>query len=112
LVSIILLPKRITPEYCKRIQSAKISGKAYILRIERSALQTKERSAVCNLQGVLNRLLTLKIRDFHRAQNETEEYNREWSPKCGQKLLIPTKERTVLPHVEADKSASDPRPAS
>jgi len=27
-------------------------------------------------------------------------------------LLIPTKERTLLPHVEADKSASDTRPAS
>src|SRR4029077_18133697 len=37
LVSIILLPERITPEVCKRLQSAKFSWKAYILRIEKSS---------------------------------------------------------------------------
>jgi len=31
---------------------------------------------------------------------------------AAKELLIPTKERTLSSHVEADKSASDPRPAS
>jgi hypothetical protein len=58
------------------------------------------------------RLLSLKIGDFHRGQNETEEYNRVWLRKCGQITPNPNTGKDPVIHVEADKSASNTRPAS
>jgi len=72
-------------------------------------MQTGSGSA---LRSVAIRLLSLEIGDFHRGQNETEEYNRVWLRKCGQITPNPNTGKDPVIHVEADKSASNTRPAS
>jgi hypothetical protein len=71
-VSINLLPARITLGACGRIRGQEILGKRYVLATRKSPVLAKEARSGAPWIWMAIRLLSLKIGDFHRGQNETE----------------------------------------
>src|ERR1700757_3580107 len=90
----------------------KISGNVTRCRSENPQCRASATRCGGSPAVVTIRLLSFKIGDFHRSQNETEEYNRVWLRKCGQITPNPNTGKDPVIHVEADKSASNTRPAS
>jgi hypothetical protein len=95
-----------------RIRGAENFGNRYMMMGRKSPLRAKSARKRRTGETLEVELLSLKMGDFHRDAEGREEYNRVWLRKCGQYFLIPTKERTLYSHVEADESASNTWPAS